>query len=174
MTGFFSTWPYPLAVSMLFLIALARGNLTYWLGRAAQAGARRTRARRLIDSPGFERASRLLNRWGPPVVSVSFLTVGFQTLINLAAGVSRMPLRRYLPAVAVGALLWAFLYATVGFVAFAAWFKLYERSPALATIALVVVVIGLLIFILSQLRSRRSDSEQSETRAPQGARRTRP
>ncbi|SDS56939.1 DedA family protein [Microlunatus soli] len=164
MTGLFSTWPYPLAVSMLFLIALARGNLTYWLGRAAQAGARRTRARRLIESPGFGRASRLLNRWGPPVVSVSFLTVGFQTLINLAAGVSRMPLRRYLPAVGVGALLWAFLYATVGFVAFAAWFQLYERSPVLAIVALAVVVVGLLIFVLSQLRSRRSAVSEGDHR----------
>ena len=84
MTGLFSDWPYPLAVTRLFLIALARGNVTYWVGRAAEAGARRTRARRLIESPGFARAGRLLNRWGPPVVSVSFLTVGFQTLINLA------------------------------------------------------------------------------------------
>lgn len=159
MTGLFSTWPYPLAVTMLFLIALARGNLTYWLGRAAQAGARKTRARRLIESPGFERAGRLLNRWGPPVVSVSFLTLGFQTLINLAAGVSRMPLRRYLPAVGIGALLWAFLYATVGFVAFAAWFKLYERSPVLAIIVLIIVVTGLLIFILAQLRTRRTPAD---------------
>lgn len=153
MTGLFSSWPYPLAVAVLFLIALARANVTYWLGRAAEAGARRTRARRLIESAGFARASRLLNRWGPPVVSLSFLTVGLQTLINLAAGVSRMPLRRYLPAVGVGALLWGFLYATVGFVAFAAWFKLYDRFPALAVITLIVVVLALITFVVSQLRA---------------------
>jgi len=163
MTAFFSDWPYPVAVAALFLIALARGNATYWLGRAAQAGARRTRARRLIESPGFERAGRVLNRWGPPVVSVSFLTVGFQTLINLAAGVSRMPLRRYLPAVGVGALLWALLYATVGFVAFAAWFKLYELSPALAVVVAVLLVVALVVFILSQLRRPRPATDSRRT-----------
>jgi membrane protein DedA with SNARE-associated domain len=47
---------------------------------------------------------------------VSFLTVGFQTLINLAAGVTRMSLRHYLPAVVVGSVMWAFVYATIGFV----------------------------------------------------------
>lgn len=155
MTAYFSDWPYPLAVGVLFLIALARGNATYWLGRAAQAGARRTRGRRLVESPAFERAGRLLNRWGPPVVSVSFLTIGFQTVVNLAAGVSRMPLRRYLPAVGVGAFLWALLYATVGFVAFAAWFRLYDRSPALALVVAVVLVAALAAFVLRQLRPAR-------------------
>lgn len=35
------------------------------------------------------------------MVALSFLTVGFQTLVNLAAGAARMPLRRYLPAMVV-------------------------------------------------------------------------
>ena len=50
----------------------------------------------------------MVARWGAPVVTLSFLTVGIQTLVNLAAGVMRMPLRRYIPALTVGAILWAF------------------------------------------------------------------
>lgn len=154
MNGLFSGWPYPLAVLALAAVAFIRGNLTYWLGQAAQAGAGKTRARRWMHSPGYRRAQRWVNRWGPPMVSVSFLTIGLQTLINLAAGVTRMPQRRYLPAVAVGAVLWGFLYATVGFVTFAAWAKLYALSPLAAILSLVVLIGALVTFILAQLRGR--------------------
>ncbi|QDP95030.1 DedA family protein [Microlunatus elymi] len=155
MNGLLDGWPYPLAVLVLTLGAFVRGNLTYWLGRAAQAGAERTRARRMIESAGFDRARRVINRWGPPAISLSFLTVGFQTLINLAAGVTKMPLRRYLPAVAIGAIIWGFLYATVGFVTVAAWLRLYELSPVIAVVALAVAALALAGFIGWQLKGRR-------------------
>jgi len=168
MNGLLDGWPYPLAVLVLTLGAFVRGNLTYWLGRAAQAGAERTRARRMIESAGFDRARRVINRWGPPAISLSFLTVGFQTLINLAAGVTKMPLRRYLPAVAIGAIIWGFLYATVGFVTVAAWLRLYESSPIAAVVALVVAMIALVIFIAVQLRGRKH-GDQTEPADDQAA-----
>ena len=68
----------------------------------------------------MERASRIVNKWGAPVVAFSFLTIGFQTACNAAAGLTGMPLRRYLPALAVGGFAWAIIYATVGLVAGAA------------------------------------------------------
>lgn len=151
---FLKDWPYPVAVAVLFLIVLLRGNGTYWLGRAAHAGAKKTRMSRLLHTPAFQRAQRLISRWGAPVITVSFLTVGFQTLVNLAAGATRMPLRRYLPAMIVGCILWAFLYATVGFVTFAAWLRLYDKSPAGAIALLVVLAAALTIFIVRQVRNR--------------------
>lgn len=162
MNGLFSGWPYPLAVLALAAVAFIRGNLTYWLGQAAQAGAGQTRARRWMHSPGYRRAQKWVNRWGPPVVSLSFLTIGLQTLINLAAGVSRMPQRRYLPAVGVGAVLWGFLYATVGFVTFAAWAKLYAVSPVAAILSVGVLVGALATFIFAQLRGR-APAEHTES-----------
>lgn len=47
-------------------------------------------------------------------VPLCFLTLGVQAAVNASAGVSRMPLRRYLPAVTVGALAWALMYTTIG------------------------------------------------------------
>ena len=70
-----------------------------------------------------------MQRWGAPVVTASFLTVGVQTLVNLAAGLARMPLRRYLPALVVGGAIWAFIYATVWTAGLAAWRRLWELSP---------------------------------------------
>ena len=80
--------PFPAVVAALFVIVMLRANGTYWLGRLGSAGARRTRLGRLLDSPGYARATERIDRFGPPVVALSFLTIGFQTVANLAAGVS--------------------------------------------------------------------------------------
>ncbi len=147
-------WPYPATVVGLFVVVLVRANATYWLGRAARGGAARTRVRRRLDSPGFARAEAVIERWGAPVIALSFLTVGFQTLVNLAAGAARMPLRRYLPAMVVGGVAWAFLYATAGFVGFEAWSRLWERS-AVGAVTLLVVVVSSGLLVL-RLRSRKA------------------
>ena len=126
---FWRGWPFPAAVAMLFVVAVLRAGATYALGRAAQTGARRTRIAKLMARPGFARVQDLVARWGAPVVTLSFLTVGIQTLVNLVAGMTQMPLRRYLPALAAGSLLWGLLYATVGFAGVTAWWQLYQRSP---------------------------------------------
>ncbi len=151
-------WPFPATVAVLFVIVALRAGSTYGVGRAAQAGLRRTRFGHALNSPGFARAQATLARWGAPVVAASFLTVGLQTLINLAAGVGRMPLRHYLPALFVGSVLWALLYASVGFVTFAAWRRLYELSPAGAVGAAAVLVGGLAAFVIWRLRQSRADN----------------
>jgi membrane protein DedA with SNARE-associated domain len=96
----------------------------------------------------------VLERWGAPVVTLSFFTVGIQTAVNLAAGVGRMSLRRYLPAVTLGCVIWALLYATAGFVTFAAWRRLYELSAPTAILLVVGLAVGLVTFATWQLRHR--------------------
>ena len=67
-----------------------------------------------------------LNKYGSPLVAASFLFVGTKSVINAAAGVSRMRLRYYLPALSVGALIYATIYATIGWAAWkAVWASLH-------------------------------------------------
>jgi membrane protein DedA with SNARE-associated domain len=157
---FWRGWPYPVAVAALFVVVMVRAGATYAIGRAAQEGVRRSRLARVMAKPRFARMQQVVARWGAPVVALSFLTVGIQTLVNLAAGVMRMPLRRYLPALTVGAILWAFLYATVGFATFAAWRRVYELSPAAAIASLVVLLAGLAGYIIWQVRHRHDEDER--------------
>lgn len=150
--------PFPLVVAALFCIVLLRSNGTYWLGRAAAHTARRTRASRWLDSAGYRRAVDRINRWGAPAVSLSFLTVGVQTVINLAAGATRMPLIRYIPATVIGSVMWAFLYATVGFVGFEALSVLWEHSPVIAVAAGSAALGGLAWFVVRQVRRSHLDA----------------
>lgn len=156
---FLSGWPYPVAIAVLFVIVVLRAGATYALGRGVHAGAGRTRLARLTATPAFGRAERLVERWGAPLVAACFLTVGIQTLVNLAAGVTRMPLRRYLPALAVGGLLWAFIYASVSSVGFVAWRALYELSPVAAIVVLVAAVLALAGYVIWQVRRRAEERD---------------
>lgn len=136
-------WPVWLAFGFLFCGAFVRGNATYWLGRGIRRGGERSRARERLHRPGMRRAEETVRRFGAPAVSLGFLTVGFQTAINLSAGMLRMPLSRFVPAVVVGAVLWAALYTTVGLaVVDAALGRLswWWALVVLAVVAAVVVV----------------------------------
>ena len=139
--------------------------IEYFQGTALPAGRRRAVRHRAAPRPGHlrprSRASRPARagpgsagcwsqtgsagpaRWSTggaaPIVALSFLTVGFQTVANVAAGVARMPLRRYLPALAIGGLAWALLYATLGVIGFAGFARLYAVSP----VAAIVVGVGI-------------------------------
>ncbi|MCS6710757.1 VTT domain-containing protein [Brachybacterium sp. EF45031] len=140
------------AVAFLYVVVLGRAGATYALGRMAHRLARRGRMAQVLDSPRVEAAMELVARRGAPVVALSFLTVGFQTAANAAAGITRMPLRHYLPALAVGGLAWALIYALVGISAVALWLELFLRSPW-AAVAVLVAVVALLIALI--LRPRR-------------------
>lgn len=146
--------PFAIIAIALFCIVFARANATYWIGRGIVAGTRKTRMAYLLNRPSYQRAERLISSWGAPAVSISFLTIGFQTMVNLAAGVIRMPHRRYLPAVTIGCVMWALIYATVGFVGFEAFSMLWSRSPGLAIGLLVVAVAALVSFIVVHARNR--------------------
>ncbi|MDN5727735.1 MAG: VTT domain-containing protein, partial [Propionibacteriales bacterium] len=146
----------------LFVIVMLRANGTYWLGRAARAGADRTRARALLSGKGYQRAERLVNRFGAPAVTICFVTIGVQTMINAAAGATRMSLRRYLPAVILGSVIWAMIYATVGFVTFEAFALLWQRSPVVCVVVAVVLLTLLVTYVVRAVRRARLDDMTDE------------
>ena len=146
------------AIGFLYVVIWARAGGTYLLGRGARRAANRGRVKALLESPAVQRATVLVNRWGAWVVALSFLTVGFQTAANAAAGLTGMPAKRYLPALAVGGLAWAFIYATVGLVAFMAWFELFLISPAGAVAVAALAVLLIAVLLRHRRRSRRDRS----------------
>lgn len=152
---------FGVALAALFAIVMIRVNVTYWIGRGAVAGFAHTRFGRSLERPKAARAQVLIQRWGPYAVVLSFLTIGLQTAINLAAGAARMPLRRYLPAAIAGSLMWALLYATVGLAALEAWLAVAAASPVgagLGVAALAAVIVWVVV-----ARKRRSAAKSADT-----------
>ena len=155
MAEWFSGSPFLIAFAALFGIVFARAQLTYWAARGLVAGAGRTRLADKLDDPKTLRITEALNRWGPPLITLSFLTVGIQTAVNAAAGLTRMSWPRYTAWMVPGCLAWAAIYATVGLAAAQAWIALAARSAWAPWIALgVVVAVVALVIVLR----RRTDS----------------
>lgn len=145
-------WPVWAVFLFLFGGAFVRGNVTYWIGRAIRAGGARSRWAGQLERPGMVRAEQIVTKFGPPAVSIGFLTVGIQTAINLAAGVLRMPQSRWLPAVTVGAILWSLLYTTVGLAFVAAILGEAEWWWALIAAAVIASIV-----LVSRRLSRKED-----------------
>ncbi|MFB7298879.1 DedA family protein [Streptomyces rubiginosohelvolus] len=138
-----------LAAGALYVIVLLRAGGTFAVGWLAGAGARRSRFAERTSSAKFRRAERAIQRWGAPVVAVSFLTVGFQTAANFLAGSMRMPLSRYLPALFVGGAAWALIYATAGFGILKGLGRLFAEQTALGVAGVIVLLLavgGVLVY----------------------------
>jgi membrane protein DedA with SNARE-associated domain len=138
-------FPFGAVVALLFVIVLARAQGTYWLGRGIAAGTVRAgfldRLGGRLVGPRMATATASLVRWGPLAVTLSFLTVGLQTMINAAAGLTRMPYLRYTLAMVPGCAVWAFIYATIGMTAFYAGVAAAAGSGwGLLAVALVLVL----------------------------------
>ncbi|MEU6878954.1 VTT domain-containing protein [Streptomyces sp. NPDC046712] len=131
-----------LTAGALYVIVLLRAGGTFAVGWLAGAGARRSRFAERISSAKFRRAERAIQRWGAPVVAVSFLTVGFQTAANFLAGSMRMPLPRYLPALFLGGAAWALIYATAGLGVLEVLGRLFAERTALGVAAVAVLLLA--------------------------------
>ena len=157
--------PFAGVIAALFAIVFLRTQLFYWLARGVAAGTiRLERVRRRVESPAVGRAIDRVHRWGPPVVTLSYLTVGFQTAVNVAAGLTRMPYWRYVAAAVPGSIAWAFVWGTVGLGAFYASLAIAASSPwllAAAVLALLAIVVAA-VMVLRRRRRRAASADGDE------------
>jgi membrane protein DedA with SNARE-associated domain len=165
MVEIFEGWPLPIAVAALFVIVLLRAGGTYAIGRGSRAGVKRLLERRGRMAPKFARAESVIGRYGAPVVALSFLTVGFQTAVNLAAGVMRMPLLKYIPALVVGGAMWATLYGVLGLATINAIVAAAQRNPVGALLSVLAVVALLVLIEVFTRRARAMVGTRSEADA---------
>ncbi|WP_102508049.1 DedA family protein [Sanguibacter massiliensis] len=156
--------------AFFLFIVVVRTQITYWLARtlterAVTRGEPRSpllrRFKRWLTEGGVDSGVAALNRWGLLVVPLSFLFTGTKTVVNAAAGVTRMPYGRYTAAMLVGCVTHATIYATVGWAAWTAVVSAAAGSPwaLLALVAAVAAVVtGVVLHRRHQL-ARRSRTE---------------
>ena len=157
MKEWFDALPIEVALAFMWVVGIVRTSIVYALGAlAAEGGARLDRIRKAMDSPLYRKARRLINRWGVIAVPLCFLTVGLQTAVIITTGFTKMPLRRWVPAMLVGTFMWACIYTTIGFAILAA----LGLEPWMFPLALAIVITVLVI--VSQLRERRINRETVE------------
>ena len=162
--------PWWWVFGFLLCVVFVRAQATYWVGRWLRHGlagpadaeaspapgstSRRARMARRFSGPGWERAQAFLDRWGFIGIPVSFLTIGFQTMVNAAAGFGRMRWDLYTIAMIPGCLAWAAIYTLVSVGLFDAW----DRSPWLFVVVL-AGLIGTSWLITAVRRRSRADAD---------------
>ena len=160
MKDWFDALPIEVALAFMWVVGIVRTSIVYALGAlAAEGGARLDRIRKAMDSPLYRKARRLINRWGVIAVPLCFLTVGLQTAVIITTGFTKMPLRRWVPAMLVGTFMWACIYTTIGFAILAA----LGLEPWIFPLALAIVIT--VMVTVAQLRERRINRETVENTA---------
>lgn len=133
----------------LFFVAGAamRSQSFYWLGRYGNYAALRAhkpedgwklKVWEKIHSPQTEEMTELINRRGIIVIPLSFLTIGIQSVINFAAGLTAMPWPRYTVAALPGWFVWAAIYSSAGFLAL----KAAIAKPITILVLLLIILIA--------------------------------
>ncbi len=142
-----------LAFTVLLVVALARGQGTYWLARVSvgqttrrlaprEETGRMAAVRRWLDGDSVTRGRGVVTRWGPVAIPFCYLTVGFQTVVLASAGALQMPWGRFTLAQVPGALAWALIYTTIGWAAWEAALAAAAGRPlALAAVFAVLLVV---------------------------------
>ncbi|GAB3498831.1 DedA family protein [Nocardiopsis coralliicola] len=160
--GFLEGQPLWIVYAALFGIVFVRTQATYWIGRGLGAGLHASRFGTRLGGR-LTRAERLIDRFGPPVVALAYLTVGIQTAVHLVAGAMRMSFPRYLAAMLVGCALWAGLYSLGGLAVITVWWNMFLHSPALAaSTAALVAAVAVTVIALRRRRTRAAQQEDSE------------
>lgn len=161
--------PTLVLVFVVVSIAASTGDLIgYTIGRRLGPNLRSSRAVRRLGPHHWDRALRVLRRWGVwAVVAARFLPV-LRTVAPPAAGAARIPLTIFLPASVVGATAWSALHILLGYLAggTAQWF---EEVFGLAGWVVLgsCVALGLVVYLVRRVRPGRRERVADEP--PAGA-----
>ncbi|UFU01728.1 VTT domain-containing protein [Ruania suaedae] len=158
MPEFLTGLPFVLVLATLSAGAWLRGQLLYWIGRVPTDQAlRRTRPdqgwrRRAHDwlaGGGADAGIVAIRRWGLVAVPLCYVTVGFQSMVQAAAGILRITWWKYALAQIPGALAWGTIYSTIGFAVWEAALAAAAGSPVgIAVIAVLVVLAAVGVVVL--------------------------
>ncbi|GAA1752262.1 DedA family protein [Aeromicrobium alkaliterrae] len=147
----------------LVLLALAAGlgafvgdNIAYRIGRAVGVDRfspeRRPRLGRAIERARYE----LDRRAAVLILTARYIPVG-RVAVNMTAGATGFPYRRFLPLCALGAISWSVYSVLIGVVA-GTWVKEHPLVGAVVAVVIAAIV-GFVIDHLLQ-RKRRKDDEK--------------
>ena len=150
--------PFVIAAAFLTGVAGFRSQATYWLGRAIRAGVVRGAWAEKLASDKQRRVVDRLERWGWPLIPLSFMTLGFQTAVQLTAGLIGWRWPRYTLAAIPGWILWGCVYAAGGLAAFVGLVALARQSWWLAA-AVVLVSAAVIVIVVRRRRARTTAAE---------------
>src|SRR5215211_3639322 len=121
-------------------------NLAYLTGRGFREGVREIRFYRAAKP----RLERLTNKFGPLSIFLSKYIYGLRWASCVFHGVGRMPYLRFLALSFASCLLWVFILAGAGYFFSGAVMRVIGDFQRVGKVLLVVVVLGVIAFYLTE------------------------
>jgi membrane protein DedA with SNARE-associated domain len=133
--------PWQSTAVISYVCVLIGDNLSFLMGSLARDYIRN----RFSNAPRWLDAERSFQKWGPLSIFFSrFLVTAIAIPINLIAGTTRYPFRRFLLIDAFGEVFWIFGYGSLGYLFGSQWQLISDFLSNFGGL-----VLGIIIFIIS-------------------------
>jgi membrane protein DedA with SNARE-associated domain len=106
----------------------------------------------LIRKHEVDKAEEFFARWGSPTAFFSRLLPGVRSVISFIAGISRMPIGRFIVYSTLGAIPWTIALVYAGTVLGEHWLEIRDAMRPFDTLILVACVAAVVVFVVWQLR----------------------
>jgi membrane protein DedA with SNARE-associated domain len=108
----------------------------------------------LLQPKQMQQIGRFYEKWGIPAIFVSRFLPAFRALVPVFAGVTRVPLRRALPPLAIASAVWYGFLVYLGTLAARNWDAIVAFFSRASTALLIVAVILIALVAVWWWRSR--------------------
>ena len=145
-SGFFGEYSFARVLLWGTVAGCTSDNLAYLTGRGFREGVREVRFYRAAKP----RLERLMNKFGPLSIFLSKYIYGLRWAACVFYGVGRMPYLRFLALSSASCFLWVFVLAGAGYFFSGAVMRVIGDFQRVGKVLLVVVVLGIVAFYLTE------------------------
>ncbi|WP_326569486.1 DedA family protein [Amycolatopsis rhabdoformis] len=155
-----TTTPRFLTLWAVVTVCAALGDsVGYLLGRRFGPRLRETKLIRKYGLDAWDKAAAVLEKRGAWAVFFARFLPVLRTLTPSAAGASRLPFRKFLPATVAGALCWSLVHISLG-AALGEAAKKVEGALNTGFLVVAALAVGVLVFFLLRLKKRKALAEK--------------
>ncbi len=102
--------------------------------------------RKILDSKNFVTIERYLQKYPTSIVFASRVQVQATMAVNILAGLGKLPLYKFLPAIIAGELVQVLFYAGIGYWFSSNWQALYTLVNQFSWAVLLIIILAILVF----------------------------
>jgi len=157
--GFFSAkgdlWPWYFLLPALFAAAFLGDQVGYQFGRRIGPTLFHREDSRFFKQSNVVKAHDYFERRGQPAIVLARFVPVVRTFLPVVVGVSEYEYRKFLPANALGGLLWAVGVTTAGIITFHLVGEVVNVDKYIYPVVAVVIVLSFVPVFLEVMRARR-------------------
>jgi membrane protein DedA with SNARE-associated domain len=147
-----AVWPAATAGSVLGALLLY--GLGAWLGYARLHRLAGHRWFVFVSRGDLERGEEVFERHGGKVVLLARCVPFLRSVVSIPAGISGMPLLRFVVLTAIGSGVWNAAFLALGWVLGENWAQVEGFLGPVSYVVLALLAVGLVVLIVRRLRSR--------------------